>query len=103
MVFEVVCDASQVGFGRVLSQEGHQVAFFNEKLNIVDDDTPRVVEFYAIVKALWHWRHNMMNKEFILYLDHQTLQYLNTQKKLVPNTLNGVQEYTFVSKHKSGS
>ena len=32
-IFEVACDTSGIDIGRLLAQEGHQVAYFSEKLN----------------------------------------------------------------------
>ena len=51
--FEVSCDGSHSGIGGVLNQNGHSIAFFNEKLN---DARKRYstydLELYAVVQAL---------------------------------------------------
>jgi hypothetical protein len=105
-VFEVDCDASNLGIGGVLSQEGKPIAFFSEKLN----DSRRKYstydkEFYALVRSLEHWSHYLLSKEFILHSDHEALKYLNSQQKL--NTRHAkwsefLQAYSFSIKHKAG-
>ena len=105
-VFEVACDASGVGIGGVLSQEGHPIAFFSEKLN----DAKRIYstydkEFYAIVQGLRFWRFYLLSTEFVLFSDHQALRYLNSQKKLNARHAKWVEflnEYSFVINHCSG-
>ena len=105
-VFEVACDASHVGIGAVLSQEGHPVAFFSEKLNGAKKKYSTYdLEFYAVVQAIRHWQHYLSYKEFVLYSDHEALRYLNSQKKL--NSRHAKQSsflqlFTFNLKHCAG-
>jgi hypothetical protein len=105
-LFEVDCDASGVGIGAVLSQEGKPIAFFSEKLN----ESRRKYstydkEFYAIIHALDHWSHYLLPNEFLLHSDHEALKYLNSQQKLNSRHASWgefLQPYSFSIKHKSG-
>lgn len=105
-IFEVECDASGVGIGAVLSQEKRPVAFFSEKLS----DARRRwstynQEFYAMVRALRQWEHYLVQREFVLYTDHQALKFLNSQKSVNNMHIrwtNYLQKFPFVIKHKSG-
>ena len=82
-MFQVYCDGGGIAIGVVLRQESTLVSYFSEKLNdvkrkyFVNDQ-----EFYAIDQALKKWRHYLLPKEFVLYINHKALQYLNSQGKL---------------------
>ncbi|KAF7839637.1 putative mitochondrial protein [Senna tora] len=104
--FEVACDASVVGIGGVLSQEGHPIAFFSEKLNEAKQKYSIYdKEFYALVRTLKHWKFYLLPQEFVLYSDHQALKFLHSQRHLNSRHAEWVeflQEFTFVVKHRSG-
>ena len=81
--FEVDTDASKMGIGAVLMQEGRPLAYFSEKLSPARQNwTTYEQELYAVVRAFKHWTHYLMHSDFILHSDHQPLKWLNSQKKL---------------------
>ncbi|XP_073525851.1 uncharacterized protein [Phyllobates terribilis] len=81
--FEVECDASGIGIGGVLMQEGRPIAFFSEKLkgaclNYSTYDR----ELYALFRVLKTWQHYLWPSEFVLHTDHKSLKHLRGQDKL---------------------
>ncbi|KAJ9561845.1 hypothetical protein OSB04_007005 [Centaurea solstitialis] len=104
-VFEVECDASGIGVGAVLSQEKRPVAFFSEKLSEAHQKWSTYdQEFYAVFCALKQWEHYLVQKEFVLFTDHQALKFINSQKsvnKMHARWVSYLQKFPFVIKHKS--
>ena len=102
-VFYVGNDASDVDIGGLLSQDGHLITYFSEKLDeakqcysIYDED------FYVVVQFFCHWRYYLLPKEFSLYSDHEVLRYLHFQSKLTSRHVKWVeflQNYTFILKY----
>jgi hypothetical protein len=63
-------------------------------------------EFYAIIQELKKWRHYLVPKEFVLYRDNHTLQFITRHGKLNQKhakSIDFMQNFTFFIKHISGN
>lgn len=82
-LFDVKYDGSGKGIRAVLFQKGRPIEYISEKLNeawqkwfIYDQ------EFYAIFRAFKTSTYYLIQKEFMLYNEHQALKYFNNQQNL---------------------
>jgi hypothetical protein len=81
--FEVECDASGIGIGGVLMQNGKPVAYFSEKLGRAQLNYSVYAKvLYALVRVHETWQHYLWPKEFVIHSDHEALKYLKGQAKL---------------------
>lgn len=82
-LFEVKCHTSGMVVGVVLSQEERPIACFSQKLNDANQKYSSYhKEFYAFIHALKKWRHYLMLKEFVLYIDNHALQFFSRKEML---------------------
>ena len=102
--FELECDASGVGIGGVLMQDGKPVAYSSEKLHgPVLNYSTYDKEFYALVRSLETWRHYLWPKEFVIHSDHESLKYLPSQNNLNrrhAKWVEFIESFPYVIKHK---
>ena len=83
--YEVVTDASIVGLGAGLLQDGHPIAFESRKLSKAERNyTTTEQELLAVVHALKTWRCYLEGADhpFVVKTDHNPLTYLPTQPNL---------------------
>jgi hypothetical protein len=81
--YEVVTDASDLGLGGVLLQEGQLVAFESRKLNNAELNYQTTEkEMLAVVHALRVWWCYLKGAEFTVYTDHVSNTYFQTQPNL---------------------
>ena len=81
--FEQYSDASGIGLGCVLMQDGKVVAYAFRQLKPHEQNYPtHDLELAAVVFALKIWRHYLYGEKCRIYTDHKSLKYLLTQKEL---------------------
>jgi hypothetical protein len=104
--FEIECDASGIGVGAVLMQEGRPVAYFSEKLSGAALNYPTYdKEMYALVRALENWQHYLWPKEFVIHIDHESLKHLKGQQRLNKRHAKWVEfieTFPYVIRYKQG-
>jgi hypothetical protein len=81
--FTVYTDASRIGFGCVLMQDGKVIAYGSRQLKKHERNYPtHDLELAAMVFALKSWRHYLYGETCDIYTDHKSLKYIFTQKEL---------------------
>nr|CAD40090.2 OSJNBb0012A12.12 [Oryza sativa Japonica Group] len=81
--FQVYCDASKLGLGCVLMQDGKVVAYASHQLRPHEKNYPaHDLELAAVVHVLKIWRHYLFGTRTEVYTDHKSLKYIFTQPDL---------------------
>jgi len=81
--FDVFCDASCIGLGYVLMQEGCVIAYASRQLRKHEVNYPtHDIELAIVVHALKIWRHYLLGNLCNIYTDHKSLKYIFTQPEL---------------------
>ncbi|KAJ9537587.1 hypothetical protein OSB04_030320 [Centaurea solstitialis] len=79
----VYSDASKLGLGCVLMQQGKVIAYASRQLKDCEKNYPtHDLELAAVVFALKLWRHYLYGTKCQLFTDHRSLKYIFTQQTL---------------------
>ena len=81
--YTLYSDASRIGLGCVLMQDGKVLAYASRQLKLHEQNYPtHDLELVAVVFALKIWQYYLYGEKCRVYTNHKSLKYLLTQKEL---------------------
>ena len=81
--YTIYSDASRIGLGCVLMQDGKVVAYASRQLKPHEQNYPtHYLELAVVVFALKIWRHYLYGEKCKIFTDHKSLKYFLTKKDL---------------------
>ena len=81
--YALYSNASKIGLGCVLMQDGKVVAYASRQLKPHEQNYPtHDLELVAVVFALKIWRHDLYGEKCRIFTDYKSLKYLLTHKEL---------------------
>lgn len=105
--FIIETDASGIGIGAVLMQQGHPIAYISKSLApkhqymCVYDR-----ELLALIFAVTKWSHYLLGRHFIVKTDQKTLKYLLEQNIHIEFQVAGISKlmaFDFSIEYKKGN
>jgi len=105
--FVIETDASNVGIGAVLMQEGHPLAFFSKKLGPkLQAASVYIKELHAITESVLKWRQYLLGHFFVIRTDHKSIKELLQQVIQTPDQQSYVRKllgFQFRIEYKTGA
>ena len=81
--YAMYSDASKIGLGCVLMQDGKVVEYASRQLKSHEQNHPtHDLDLVAVMFALKIWRHYLYGEKCRVFTNHKSLKYLLTQKEL---------------------